>query len=55
MVSDYPAKLGSNKNCDSGDVMVLVGHGMSLDHVIKRSFKKWVGPHQGQLISCQVW
>ena len=46
--------FGSNKHCDSGDVMVLVCHVMSQDHVIKGSFEKWVGAHKGHSISCHV-
>ena len=37
MVSQHPAKFGSKRQCISGDVMVLVCHMTSQDHVIKES------------------
>ena len=32
---NYPAKFGGHRQCGSGDIMVLVCHVISQDHVIK--------------------
>ena len=34
---DLPAKFGGHGHCGSGDIMVLVCHEISRDHVIKES------------------
>ena len=35
MVSQHPPKLGGHTHCGCEDIMVLVGHVISQDHVIK--------------------
>ena len=40
--------------CGSGDIMVLICHVISEDHVIKGSYEFMVGSHKDNLLSCQV-
>ena len=37
MVCQHHAKFADNRYCGSGDIMFLVCHGISQDHVNKRS------------------
>ena len=43
MVKQHPVKFGGHRACGDGDVMILVCHMISEDHVIKGScdFVAW--------------
>ena len=49
------AKFGGHRHCSSGDIMVLVGHIILKDHMLKRSSGFLDKSASGKSPSCQVW
>ena len=54
-ISDHLNKLGGHRNCRSGDIIVLVCHVISQDHVIEGHMISCVGAPHGKSRPCQVW
>ena len=50
MVSHQPSKFGLHRRCDSGGMMVLVCHVISLNHMIEKSCDFMGGSRLRQVI-----
>ena len=53
-VPHHPTKFNGHRHCGSGDIVVLVSHVISRDHVINSHLTSWVGTHQGKLTSFKI-
>ena len=53
-LSYHPAKFSGHRHWGSKDVIILLCHKISQDHMIKDDVTLHAGAHQGRLPSCQV-
>ena len=55
MVKYHLVTFGSYDHCGSGDILFLIGHVMSQDHVTLYHVTLLVGALQSKSLLCQIW